>query len=150
MKAATRLRTAGKRSARLRLNVKAEHARGTPVPRWAGEVRLAPVMDTPALLAALEGLWAEMLDGFPHRRLLQLGVVLSDLSDAAAAQPGLFEADAARDESRRLALSRALDAVNARFGRDAVTLGHDALGAVRSAGPRIAFTRIPDMAEFRA
>jgi DNA polymerase-4 len=120
------------------------------VPRWAGEVRLAPVMDTPALLAALEGLWAEMLDGFPHRRLLQLGVVLSDLSDAAAAQPGLFEADAARDESRRLALSRALDAVNARFGRDAVTLGHDALGAVRSAGPRIAFTRIPDMAEFRA
>ena len=54
----------------------------------------------------------------------------------------------ARSETRRLALSRAMDTVNARFGRDAVTMGHDAAGAVRSSGPRIAFTRSPELAEF--
>jgi hypothetical protein len=46
----------------------------------------------------------------------------------------------ARTDARRLALSRAMDKVNNRFGRDAVTLGHDARGATRSRGPAIAFT----------
>jgi DNA polymerase-4 len=43
-----------------------------------------------------------------------------------------------------------MDRVNARFGRDAVTLGHDSQGATRSRGPAIAFTRIPELAEFDA
>ena len=51
-------------------------------------------------------------------------------------------------EARRLALSTAIDRMNARFGRDAVTVGHDARGATRSSGPKIAFTRIPELAEF--
>jgi DNA polymerase-4 len=63
----------------------------------------------------------------------------------------MFDSGAALDagaEARRLGLSRALDKVNHRFGRDAVTIGHDAIGAGRSSGPRIAFTRIPEIAEF--
>jgi DNA polymerase-4 len=148
-KAATRLRRAGKRTARLGLSVKAENVQGQPPARWKGEVRVAALMDTPALLAALEGLWAQMAGSFGVQRLLQVGVVLSDLSEADAVQHGLFDTACAADEARRLALSEAMDKVNARFGRDAVTLGHDRLGAVKSAGPRIAFTRIPELAEFR-
>jgi DNA polymerase-4 len=148
-KAATRLRRAGKRCGRLGLSVKAESARDTKAARWAGEVRVAALMDTPALLAALDGLWAQMVAGFAVQRLLQVGVVLSDLSEADAVQGGLFDTRCAADEARRVALSRAMDKVNARFGRDAVTLGHDRMGAVKSAGPRIAFTRIPELAEFR-
>jgi DNA polymerase-4 len=41
-----------------------------------------------------------------------------------------------------------MDKVNQRFGRDAVTIGHDSAGAARSSGPKIAFTRIPEVAEF--
>lgn len=148
-KAATRLRRAGKRCARLGLNVKAESQRGETALRWKGEMRLLAVMDTPALLAALEQLWERMTAEFGVGRLLQVGVILADLSDADAVQGGLFDAGIERDEARACALSAAMDKVNARFGRDAVTLGHDRMGAVKSAGPRIAFTRIPEMAEFR-
>jgi DNA polymerase-4 len=149
-KAATRLRRAEKRCARLGLMVKAEAPPDLPPLRWAGEVRLAPVMDTPALLAALEELWAEMRGQLATPRLLQLGVVLSDLSEADAVQLDMFAGGCARSEGRALALSRAIDRINARFGRDAVTLGHDRRGATRSSGPRIAFTRIPTMEEFFA
>ncbi|WP_416909107.1 MAG: type VI secretion protein ImpB [Polymorphobacter sp.] len=148
-KAATRLRRAGKRCARLGLSVKAEARAGTTPARWKGEVKLTAVLDTPALLSALERLWQQMSQEFGAARLLQVGVVLSDLSEADAVQGGLFDAADLAAETRARALSEAMDRVNARFGRDAVRLGHDRLGAVKSAGPRIAFTRIPEMAEFR-
>ncbi|GGI69168.1 DNA polymerase IV [Polymorphobacter multimanifer] len=148
-KAATRLRRAEKRCSRLGLSVKLEAARGEKPLKWSAEVRLPPVMDTPALLHALEGLWNRMTGELAARRLLQVGVVLADLTAADAVQPGLFDAGAVRDERRALALSQAMDKVNARFGRDAVTMGHDRMGAVKSSGPRIAFTRIPELAEFR-
>ncbi|GGE01679.1 DNA polymerase IV [Polymorphobacter glacialis] len=145
-KAATRLRRAQNRTKLLGLSVKAED-RG--VGKWSASVRMPPVMDTVTLLVALEGLWRRMLGEFGARRLLQVGVTLSELGDADAVQLHLFEASMdAGSEVRRLALSRAMDRVNERFGRDAVTMGHDALGAARSSGPRIAFTRIPELAEF--
>ena len=102
-------------------------------------------MDTLTLLERLEALWAQMTREFATRRFLQVGIMLGELTEADAVQPGLFDAGAC---PRRLALSRAMDKVNIRFGRDAVTLGHDAVGAARSDGPRIAFTRIPELAEF--
>lgn len=147
MKAGTRLRRADLRTSWLGLFVKGE-TRGT---RWKAGVKLGQVMDSLSLVEAMDGLWAQMEAAFPHRRLLQVGVVLSDLSPADAAQADLFDSGAllcARTDSRRLALSRAMDKVNNRFGRDAVTLGHDNQGATRSRGPAIAFTRIPELAEF--
>jgi DNA polymerase-4 len=99
----------------------------------------------------MEGLWARMAAEFPHRRLLQVGVVLAELTPANAAQADLFDSNAllcARTDAKRLALSQAMDRMNQRFGRDAVTLGHHDGGATRSRGPAIAFTRIPELAEF--
>jgi DNA polymerase IV len=147
MKAATRLRRAELRAGWLGLYVKGE-ARGT---KWKAGVKLPQVMDTISLVAAMEGLWTQMVAQFPHHRLLQVGVVLADLTSADAAQADLFDGAAllsAPTDARRLALSRAMDRMNERFGRDAVTLGHDSRGATRSRGPAIAFTRIPELAEF--
>jgi DNA polymerase IV len=149
MKAGTRLRQAELRAGWLGLVVKGE-VRGT---RWKAGVKLPQVMDSLSLVAALDGLWAQMAAAFPHKRLLQVGVALGDLTPAAAAQADLFDGGAlicARTDARRLALSAAMDKVNNRFGRDAVTLGHDEHGAARSRGPAIAFTRIPQLAEFKA
>lgn len=146
-KAATRLRRMEWRAGRLTLTVKGEDRT-----RWSHDVKLSPVLDSFALLAALEGLWTRMRAEFAAPAYLQVAVTLSDLSEAQAVQLGLFEAAAsARDlaaEARRERLSGALDAVNRRFGRDAVTIGHDARGGTRSRGPAIAFTRIPELAEF--
>ncbi len=144
-KAATRLRRAEKAAGWIGLVVKGEAAFGDKPPKWAAGMRVAPVMDTLTLLECLDELWTRMAGAFAPRRFLQVGITLGELTDAVAAQPGLFDGGASQ---RRLALSRAMDTVNTRFGRDAVTLGHDAAGAARSQGPRIAFTRIPEMAEF--
>jgi DNA polymerase-4 len=147
MKAGTRLRRADLRAGWLGLSVKAEE-RGS---KWKAGVKLPHVMDSISLVEALDGLWARMATEFPHRRLLQVGVVLAELSPASAVQADLFDSDAllcARTDARRLALSQAMDRMNQRFGRDAVTLGHHEGGATRSRGPAIAFTRIPELAEF--
>ncbi len=152
MKAATRLRRADCRAGLLGLSVKGEPAgMGGGKPKWHHNVRLPQVMDSVTLLAALDGLWAQMLSAFPHRRFLQVGVTLAELQAADAVQLHLFDGGVAlgpRDDARRLALSNAIDRMNTRFGRDAVTFGHDVAGATKSSGPRIAFTRIPDLAEF--
>ena len=149
MKAGTRLRSAELRAGWLGLSVKGEE-RGA---KWKAGMKLPQVMDSISLVEAVDSLWAQMARAFPPRRLLQVGVVLADLTAANAAQADLFDGGAllcAHTDARRLALSRAMDRVNARFGRDAVTLGHDAQGATRSRGPAIAFTRIPELAEFDA
>ncbi len=147
MKAGTRLRRADSRAGWLGLFVKGEE-RGT---KWKGGVKLPRVADSISLVEAMERLWAQMEREFAPRRLLQVGVVLGELTEASAAQADLFDSNAllcAKTDQRRLALSQAMDRMNQRFGRDAVTLGHDARGATRSRGPAIAFTRIPELAEF--
>ena len=150
-RAGTRLRRAEKSAGWLGLMVKAEAPRGERSPKWHGGTKLPHIMDTITLLECLEELWAKMRAEFAPAQFLQVGVTLAELGDANAVQSGLFDADGQLDPAaaaRRLALSHAIDKVNARFGRDAVTLGHDAVGAARSSGPRIAFTRIPELAEF--
>jgi DNA polymerase-4 len=150
-KAATRLRRAERRAGQLGLAVKAEGSAGAKGEKWSATMRLPQVMDSVTFLEALETLWQRMLVEFPVRRFLQVSVMLGELSDAQAVQLHLFDGGAALEakaESKRLALSVAMDKVNKRFGRDAVTMGHDAVGAARSSGPRIAFTRIPELAEF--
>ncbi|KAB7646215.1 type VI secretion protein ImpB [Polymorphobacter fuscus] len=159
-KAATRLRRAERTAGWIGLAVKAEARFGEKPAKWSSGLRLPQVMDTVTLLERLDTLWHRMRGEFGPQRYLQVSIVLGELGDAGAVQhdlfqgasaPGLFDGPStpsAADAARRLALSVAMDKVNARFGRDAVTLGHDAAGASRSQGPRIAFTRIPELAEF--
>jgi DNA polymerase-4 len=128
-----------------------EAADNSRAPRkWSNHRRLVPVQDSFGLLAALDDLWVEMTATFSARRYRQVAVTLLELSPVGAVQLGRFDAPAAAavDAPRKLALSQAMDRVNARFGRDAVTVGHDARGGARSKGPAIAFTRIPELAEF--
>jgi DNA polymerase IV len=145
VKAATRLRRMERLTSCIILGVRSDDDR--PPPKWSGSRRLLPVQDSFAMLAALDMLWAEMTAEFPARRYRKVSVTLIDLTPVGAVQLGLFDAPATADP-RRLALSRAMDRVNVRFGRDAVTVGHDARGGSRSRGPAIAFTRIPELAEF--
>ncbi len=170
VKAATRLRRMGCRTALVVLTVKGEGRDGDapfasgnagsgwsgpvasrPGGRWSHGSRLVAAQDNFTLLGVLDGLWTRMQAELPDARYRQVAVTLLELSDAAETQLALFDGGSAvtpATEARRLALSTAIDRMNARFGRDAVTIGHDARGATRSSGPKIAFTRIPELAEF--
>ena len=174
LKAATRLRRMGCRTAFVVLSVKGEGrpgevaiTRGTapawsgrmatlPGGRWSHGAKLVAAHDSFTLLDVLNGLWTRMRAELPDARYRQVAVTFMELTDAAETQLALFDAKEGgggavtpATEHRRLALSTAIDRMNTRFGRDAVTVGHDARGATRSSGPKIAFTRIPEMAEFR-
>lgn len=122
-----------------------------PGGRWSHGAKLVAAHDNFTLLGVLDGLWTRMRAELPDAYYRQVSVTFLDLTDAAATQLALFDDGSAvtsATEARRLALSTAIDRMNTRFGRDAVTVGHDARGATRSSGPKIAFTRIPEMAEF--
>ena len=146
LKAATRLRRMECRTSTLVLTVKGEDRT-----KWSHGQRVVAAHDSFTLLHALDGLWTRMRGELAAQRYLQVSVTFLDLTPASEAQLGLFDGGSsvsAATEARRLSLSRALDKVNGRWGRDAVTIGHDARGATRSSGPKIAFTRIPELAEF--
>jgi DNA polymerase-4 len=170
IKAATRLRRMGCRTGFVVLSVKGEGRPGEagfssggsavgwggrmaalPGGRWSHGQKLVAAHDNFTLLAVLDALWERMRAELPDARYRQVAVTFLELSDAAETQLALFDDGAAvtpATEARRIALSAAMDKMNTRFGRDAVTVGHDARGATRSSGPKIAFTRIPELAEF--
>jgi len=171
LKAATRLRRMECRTGFVVLTVKGEKGErgdgaaddgsgiggrdGPPRPpgaRWSHGQKLVAAQDSFTLLAVLDGLWTRMRVELPDQRYRQVSVTFLELTEASETQLALFDSGPAvtpATEQRRLALSAAIDRMNVRFGRDAVTVGHDSAGASRSSGPRIAFTRIPALAEFR-
>ena len=51
-------------------------------------------------------------------------------------------------ETRGLALSRAMDRINQRYGRNAVSVGPLNGGRLDRVGTKIAFGRIPELSEF--
>ena len=105
---------------------------------WSTDVALPPgSADTLTFIDAFAGLWeARPRDG---RVPLCVGVTLMDLAPQADVAAALFEG-----ESRRLALAKAVDKLDAKYGRHTVYPAsmHDA----RSSGKGgIAFQSVPDL-----
>jgi DNA polymerase IV len=91
--------------------------------------------DSPTMLDALGVLWTKVPDGIP----MMVGVTLHELVPRTSRSLPLF-----REERRRADLSRAMDAVNAKFGAN--TLYTANIQEARSAGSGgIAFTYVPDL-----
>lgn len=142
-KAASRLRRMGYRASAMTLSARMEDRR-----KLAAELRFAPTADSFTLLRALDMARKSMMGDAAGRRIRKIGVTLSGLTPLAEEQPDLFGWTPASEENpRRLQLSAALDRLNARYGRDTVSIG--ALpGVPRYTGAKVAFNRIPDRAEF--
>jgi DNA polymerase IV len=143
-KAASRLRRMDTRAGLIGLAIRLE--RGGSID-MQGRVPLT--QDSFALLAAFKRLQAQASRTLGVARVRKIGVVLAELSPCAGDQPDLFGwTPASCENPRALRLSRALDRLNARYGRDTVLVGI-APNLSRHSGAKIAFNRIPDRAEFR-
>lgn len=149
LKAAARIRRKNVRARLLMLHARFEDGKG----KWRGSIKLPPTQDSFAIITALDALWprlAAAVTGNLHLRMV--GVTLANLEAVDGEQGSLFArlepdhelARALRTES----LSRALDLINTRFGRNAVTLGPATGGRIDRVGTSIAFGRIPEIAEF--
>ena len=104
--------------------------------RWKSSASVAPCQETQTLIQVLSRLWkSRPSEGKP----IKVSVVFYDLVHEASRTPPLFVED-----SRKIKLTCAMDAINNRFGANAVYLAamHRSLHA---APPRISFTHIPDL-----
>jgi DNA polymerase-4 len=103
---------------------------------WRARCSLTETQDTLTFLHAIGELWTGLPNGEPYA----VGAVLSGLVPDSMHMPSLF------DDPKRGRLTRALDQVNERFGKEMVHFGatHE---AGKLAPLRIAFTRIPDESE---
>ena len=146
VKAARRLRREGWTAGRLNLAVERIGA-----PPWQGAAALDRVNDDRACLAALGRLWGALVADGEGAGLLRVQVWLDRLEAVEGAQGELF-ARGGPGRERAAALSEAVDALNARYGRTVVGFGQ--CGDVSSpaagyAGAKIAFGRIPELEDFR-
>ncbi len=139
LKAASRLRRAECVTRHLTLHARFESKRS-----WSATRKLPPTDDSFPLLEALAALWQQLQRDHARERVRTIGVSLDDIRPAAGTQLSLFDAP----RRPTLEIARAMDALNAKFGRNAVTLGPVGQGRVGRIGTRIAFGRIPEAAEF--
>jgi DNA polymerase-4 len=119
--------------------------------RVHAEERFYRAQDNKTFLDLLNRLWTQALKQSRGVRIRKVSVTLSELVAATNLQADLFaslpDADlAARGKSEKL--SRAMDKINHRFGRDAVLIGMTPSQGQSFSGSKIAFTRIPDVDEF--
>lgn len=166
LKAASRLRQYGMHARSLSLSIRLR-----PDGRWETAQRFAPSQDSFGFLQALDDMWAAYL---AHRgreaEETRIGGVtvylhgLGNAEDASMRQQDLF-ADETRDETdgKRAKLWRAIDLLNAdpkakmrRLGakgdnapaRKYVTLASQSVVDLNYLGAKIAFSRVPEEAEF--
>jgi len=127
-KAAIRLRKEGLFASGINIYV-----RFTGQSAWQARCNLMETQDTLAFIHAIKTLWKEL----PAGHIFAVGVAMSGLVPEALHAPSLFE------DQRRNQLTRTLDQINEKFGKDVLHYGatHDSSGLVPL---RIAFTRIPE------
>ncbi len=152
LKAASRLRRKGYRSRLLVLHGKFEDDKSN----WRASAKLPATQDSFVILAALDALFRRLSAAGRKRgggfQLRMVGVTLCEIEPVAAEQESLFAHldpdDPLARETRGLALSKAMDQINEKFGRHAVSVGPIHGGRIDRVGTKIAFGRIPEMHEF--
>ena len=152
LKAASRLRRKGYCARLLVLHVTFEHDKSA----WRTSIPLPETQDSFIVLAHLDRL-LQRLQAHGRRRLggcrlRMIGVTLAEIRPESGDQGTLFAHldpnDPLARETKGLALSRAMDRINRRFGRNAVSVGPLNGGRLDSVGSKIAFGRIPELDEF--
>jgi DNA polymerase IV len=118
--------------------------------RLHAQRRFQPCADSFAFLRQLESAWAELEAAARGAIVKKVGVTLDGLIPDTLILPDLFTQNETvmGQPGRGLRLSRTLDRLNRRFGRDTVNVGMTVKPLSRYVGAKIAFNRIPDRRDF--
>lgn len=146
LKAASRLRRLDYYAATMSLAIRLENG-----PRLHCSLQCYRAQDSHTFLHLLDTMWAELAKQSRGARIKKVSVTLYDLTAADALSRELFDEVAGislKQRGKWERMSRALDTLNHRYGRDTVSLGMLPAEGRSFSGTKIAFTRIPDMEEF--
>lgn len=145
-KAAARLRRYEFYATHLALSVRFEQGG-----RYGAEAKFAAACDNITLLREMKSLWAEILrsSGDGGGRVKKISVALYGLSAERSLQTDFFSSAPHEASLQRFErASRAMDTLNARYGRDTVVMGFLPSRSHAFSGTKVAFTRIPEQEEF--
>jgi DNA polymerase IV len=145
VKAARRMRREGYAARALTLSLRAEDGQ-----RWSAEKGLVPACrEDHAVLDALNELFGRAKRQYAARRSKSVAVMLHGLVSQDEAASDLFTTDVENGSRARWErLADVGDRLSARYGRDILTLGLQPQPPGGYAGGKIAFGRIPDLADF--
>ncbi len=145
IKAAARLRRKEYCAAAFSLSMRIENG-----PRLGLEARMPHAEDSFTFLDMMEEMWRELMPEVKGRKIKKVSVTLSSITPKGQVQPDLFDSlsSATKQQKKNEKLSEAMDKLNQKFGRDTVLVGMTATQSRSFTGTKIAFTRIPDVAEF--
>ncbi len=146
IKAASRLRRMNFFASGFDLSVRAEDRNG-----WSASVQLAPSQDNFAFLLLLDQMWDAMMANFKPYSLKKISVSMHGLCERQEITPDLFEMTSPgfqKTQKKHNDLSQLMDAINQKYGAESIQLGVSPQTSAGFVGTKIAFSRIPDQAEF--
>lgn len=152
LKAASRLRRKGCVSRLLVLHARFEDDKSV----WRTSIKLPATQDSFTVLNALDSVFPRLKSAGQARpggfQIRMIGVTLAEIAPLQGQQDSLFALLDSNDplarETRTLSLSKAMDRINEKFGRHAVSVGPMDGSRTDRVGTKIAFGRIPDLDEF--
>lgn len=151
IKAASRLRRLGFYASFYNLYVRFDRKGPKELTRWQGYVKLPPTQNNFTFLKSLHDLWADMSRTPYSNRVMQVSVAFYGLVHQDDMMPDMFQAlndPVAHLMQKHGRLSRAMDCINEKYGLDTIVVGSLPEPMARYTGSKIAFTRIPEKAEF--
>lgn len=152
LKAASRMRRLGYFAKLYSLSVRFDVPRNNGERyKWHSDIKIPLAEDSFSFLNALNMLWQKMIEDRTPLRIKQISVSFYELVPADKIMPDMFkELDdpVARTQKRHTRLSVVMDDINKKYGLDTVVLGTLPENMSRFSGTKIAFTRIPEKAEF--
>ncbi len=147
IKAAQRLRRAEMLTTVMSLSV-----RTSDDERWSIEESCPAIDDNLSFVRIYTRLWGKMMRELQPYRLKKISVTFQGLRHAKHVTDNLidFSDHAARQwREKSQSLSASMDEINRNFGNDKIAFGSSPKTMAEFVGTKIAFSRIPDMAEFR-
>jgi DNA polymerase-4 len=144
LKAASRLRRSNHRATEMSVSIRAEDG-----PRCEAHLRFSAVNDSLALTEVMRRLWENVMHQARWQRVKKVAVTLSGLESLTQPQQLDLFTQGEDPRQRRESLSRVLDAINKKHGRDSIVVGFTPDTVRTFSGSKIAFNRIPDREEFK-
>ncbi len=142
VKAASRLRRYNLYAGRLSLQVRSIDKR-----KWAKELGFSATQDNFVFIELLDKMWRQMLRELKPNQLFKVSITLSGLCEREQITLDLFETRKPKNP-KNLALTKSMDDLNKRFGSGTVSVGSCSKTLAGYVGTKIAFTRVPEKAEF--
>lgn len=147
LKTASRLRRMDYYASHFALSLRLENG-----VRYYGESHCYRAQDSLTFLHMLDKLWNRLAPEVGQERIKKVSVSMNRIIPASELQPELLPElpeEELRHREKWEKMSKALDAINQKYGRDSILIGSPQEQNKTFTGTKVAFTRIPDKQEFR-